>query len=124
MMTFGQPWYDDAAGPLVRPYAVTRGRTIGAGRELDMLTLVVTAVTTVPLRRTDREYSEILRLCHVPQSVAEVSAVLKLPLAVTKILIGDLISDGHLIFRAPARTDSGPGDLSVLRAVLDGIRKL
>ncbi|MQY29454.1 DUF742 domain-containing protein [Nocardia aurantia] len=124
MTRFGRPWFDDEAGPLVRPYAVTRGRTLGSGRELDMLTLVVTRSSTVPLRRPEPEYPEILRLCHIPQSVAEVSAVLRLPLAVTKILVGDLINDGHLNFRAPAGADTGPLDLSMLRSVLDGIRKL
>ncbi|MQY30658.1 DUF742 domain-containing protein [Nocardia aurantia] len=124
MTRFGQPWFDDEAGPLVRPYAVTRGRTLGAGRELDMLTVVMTNSSAVSLRRPEPEYPEILRLCHVPQSVAEVSAVLRLPLAVTKILVGDLISDGHLNFRTPDRTDAGAGDITVLRAVLDGIRKL
>jgi hypothetical protein len=124
MTHYGQSWFDDAAGPLVRPYAVTRGRTLGAGHELDMLTLVVTAERAPTLRRAEPEYAEIIRLCRKPQSVAEVSALLKLPLAVAKILVGDLISEGHLIFRAPARTDAGPGDLTVLRAVLAGIRKL
>jgi hypothetical protein len=123
MTRFGQPWFDDEAGPLVRPYAVTRGRTLGAGRELDMLTVVVTKMSSVRLRRPEPEYPEILRLCQVPQSVAEVSAVLRLPLAVTKILVGDLISDGHLNFRSPAH-DTGLHDLSTLRAVLDGIRRL
>ncbi|WP_227999881.1 DUF742 domain-containing protein [Nocardia australiensis] len=120
----GEPWFDDAAGPLVRPYAVTRGRTIGAGHDLDMLTVVVTADRAPTLRRTEPEYSAIVRLCHRPLSVAEVAATVKLPLAVTKILVGDLIGEGHLIFRAPVQPDAGPGDLNILRAVLDGIRKL
>lgn len=124
MTQHGQSWFDDEAGPLVRPYAVTRGRTVGAGHELDMLTLVVAAARAPRMRRAEPEYADIIRLCQEPQSVAEVSALLKLPLAVTKILVGDLISEGHLIFRAPARTDAGPGDLTVLRAVLAGIRKL
>jgi hypothetical protein len=124
MTQHGQSWYDDAAGPLVRPYAVTRGRTIGAGHELDMLTLVVTADRAPAMRRAEPEYAEIIELCRKPMSVAEVSALLKLRLAVAKILVGDLISEGHLIFRAPTRTDAGPGDLTVLRAVLAGIRKL
>jgi hypothetical protein len=124
MTRFGQPWFDDAGGPLVRPYAVTRGRTMGAGHDLDMLTLVVTAEPAPPLRRVEPEYAEIVRLRRVPQSVAEVSATVDLPLAVTKILVGDLTGEGHLHFREPAATDAGPGDLNVLRALLDGIRKL
>jgi hypothetical protein len=120
----GEPWFDEAAGPLVRPYAVTRGRTIGAGHELDMLTVVIIADHAPTLRRTEPEYIDIVRLCRVPQSVAELAAHVKLPLAVTKILVGDLIGEGHLIFRAPVQPEAGPGDLNILRAVLDGIRKL
>ncbi|MEV0298473.1 DUF742 domain-containing protein [Nocardia sp. NPDC050710] len=120
----GEPWFDEAAGPLVRPYALTRGRTMGAGHDLDILTVVVTADPAPTLRRTEPEYARIVRLCAAPQSVAEVAANLKLPLAVTKILVGDLIGEGHLIFRSPVQPEAGPGDLNVLRAVLDGIRKL
>lgn len=124
MTRLGDPWFDDAAGPLVRPYAVTRGRTMGAAHDLDMLTVVVAVHPAPTLRRPEPEYTTIAQLCGRPQSVAEVSAVLKLPLAVTKILVGDLIGDGHLIFRAPIAAEAGAGDLNVLRAVLDGIRKL
>ncbi|MFG1793586.1 DUF742 domain-containing protein [Nocardia altamirensis] len=119
-----EPWFDEAAGPLVRPYALTRGRTTGAGPELDMLTSVVVNDSAGTLRRAEPEYADILRLCRVSQSVAEVSAQLRLPLAVTKILVGDLIGDGQLIFRAPVPTEAGPEDLNILRAVLDGIRKI
>ncbi|MGO4617507.1 DUF742 domain-containing protein [Nocardia sp. 2YAB30] len=119
-----EPWFDEAAGPLVRPYALTRGRTTVSGPELDMLTSVVADESAPALRRNEPEYTEILRLCRVSQTVAEVSARLRLPLAVTKILVGDLIGDGQLIFRAPVPTEAGPDDLNILRAVLDGIRKL
>lgn len=119
-----EPWFDEAAGPLVRPYALTRGRTSFTGPELDMLTTVVVDNSASTLRRTEPEYTDILRLCRVSQTVAELSAQLHLPLAVTKILVGDLIGDGQLIFRAPVPTEAGPDDLNILRAVLDGIRKL
>lgn len=125
MTRMGQPWFDDAAGPLVRPYALTRGRTMGAGHDLDMLTLVVTVSPAPPLRRVEPEYADIVQLCRTPQSVAEVSAWLRRPLAVTKILVGDLIAEGMLNFRSPASPDTGPNDdLNILQAVLDGIRKL
>src|SRR4051812_8125817 len=100
MMRVGRPWFDEAAGPLVRPYAVIYGRTVGAGHDLDMLTVVLVTESAPPLRRPEPEYAEIIRLCRIPLSVAEVSAALKLPLAVTKILVGDLIGDGHMTFRA------------------------
>ncbi|TLG09802.1 DUF742 domain-containing protein [Nocardia cyriacigeorgica] len=124
MTRMGEPWFDEAAGPLVRPYAVTRGRTMGAAHDLDMLTAVVAARPAPTMRRVEPEYAQIVAECAQPRSVAEVAATLKLPLAVTKILVGDLIGDGHLIFRAPVQPEAGPGDLNVLRAVLDGIRKI
>lgn len=120
-----QPWYDDAAGPLIRPYTVTRGRTTSNWRDLDMITLVVAARWDSSVDRMGHEHGQIVRLCGHPISVAEISAKLSLPLAVTKILIGDLIEAGYLIFRAPP--SPGPSqnhDLNLLQKVLDGVRKL
>jgi hypothetical protein len=120
-----EPWYDDAAGPLIRPYAVTGGRTSSNWRDLDMITLVVAARWDTSVERMGHEYTDIVRLCGHPISVAEVSASLSLPLAVTKILIGDLIEAGYLIFRAPpGGAANHSGDLHLLQAVLDGVRKL
>jgi len=120
-----ESWFDDAAGPLVRPFAVTRGRTSSNWRDLDMITLVVSARWDSSIERMDREYTAIVRMCGNPVSVAEVSAGLKLPLAVTKILIGDLIEGGYLIFRAPpAPTSFQAPNIQLLQAVLDGVRKL
>jgi hypothetical protein len=117
-------WFDDAAGPLVRPYAVTRGRT-GANRpELNMLTQVVAVESNLTRRRPEPEYTEILRLCQSPLSIAEVAAALRRPLLVTKILVGDLIDDGVLVFRTPAQPSGADvADINIMRAVLDGIRR-
>ncbi|MCX4091743.1 DUF742 domain-containing protein [Nocardia sp. alder85J] len=123
MTHYDTSWFDEDA-PLLRPYAVTRGRTVGAGHDLDMLTLVVVADRPPQLRYTEPEYADVLRLCRIAHSVAEVSAHLRLPLAVTKIVVGDLIGDGYLNFRAPLNTEIGPHDVHLLRAVLDGIRRL
>ncbi|TDV57628.1 DUF742 domain-containing protein [Actinophytocola oryzae] len=120
-----EQWFDDAAGPLIRPYAVTRGRTNSNWRDLDMITLVVAARWDASVERMGHEYADVVRLCGHPLSVAEVSAGLSLPLAVTKILVGDLIEAGYLIFRAPlTRGESQNHDLNLLQKVLDGVRKL
>ncbi|RZS33956.1 uncharacterized protein DUF742 [Herbihabitans rhizosphaerae] len=119
-----ESWYDDEAGPLVRPYTVTRGRTrSGHGLDLDMITLVVSNASGHTV--VDPEYAQILRMCRYPLSIAEVSAKLGLPLAVIKILIADLIEDGLLIFRSPpSPLDTETPDMDILQAVLDGIRRL
>ncbi|HVV08235.1 DUF742 domain-containing protein [Amycolatopsis sp.] len=120
-----EPWFDEAAGPLVRPYAVTRGRTRDGRHDLDMITLVVAVRPESDAWRLESEHAEIVRICQSAMSVAEVSAKLHLPLAVTKILIGDLINEGHLIFRSPpSPSRTAAPDIKLLQAVLNGIRKL
>ncbi|MFF0527870.1 DUF742 domain-containing protein [Nocardia amikacinitolerans] len=116
--------YEDDPGPLVRPFALTRGR---AGREvadLDILTLVISVGYEAEVNNLDREYAEIFRLCrNRPLSIAEIAAHMKLLLVTVKVLVGDLIAAGYVIFRSPPRADDGP-DPELLQAVLDGIRKL
>jgi len=115
-------WFDEDAGPLVRPYAVTRGRTRPTRHDLEMTTLVVTARTDRHAN-VDREYAHILEICRRPLSIAEVSAMLNLPLVVVKVLLSDLIDWGLIIFRSPPRTSDVP-QMELLQAVLNGIRKL
>ncbi|MCP2164954.1 DUF742 domain-containing protein [Goodfellowiella coeruleoviolacea] len=123
MMSGDESWFDEAAGPLVRPYAMTRGRTRPASNKLDMITLVVAVRADVDTVTLDPEYAEILRLCQRPLSVAEVSAQLDLPLVVVKVLLSDLIDSGYMIFRPPMRATRVP-DKNLLQAVLDGVRRL
>ena len=121
----GDPWFDEAAGPLVRPYAVTRGRTRSARHGLDMITLIVAVRCAAEVPLLDREYLDILDACRYPLSVAEVSAKLHLPLVVTKILVADLIEHGHVLFRSPPTPSANAvSDSVLLQKVLDGIRRL
>lgn len=115
-------WFDEDAGPLVRPYAVARGRTRPTRHDLEMTTLVV-AVRADRHVNVDAEYAHIIRMSRRPLSIAEVSATLNLPLAVVKVLLSDLIDWGLIIFRSPPRTSDVPRT-ELLQAVLDGIRKL
>ncbi|MEV6323687.1 DUF742 domain-containing protein [Nocardia sp. NPDC051787] len=119
-----EPWYEEDAGPLVRLYAITRGRGRAVRPELNVATLVIDAGDGAVLRRTEPEYAAIVHLCRTPQSVAEVAAQLGLPLTMTKVLVGDLIDDGRLVCRPERPTGDANSDLGLLHAVLNGIRAI
>ncbi|MEU6641228.1 DUF742 domain-containing protein [Saccharomonospora sp. NPDC046836] len=118
-----EAWFDEAAGPLVRPYAVTGGRTRSDQFGLDMITLVVSLMSVTEAAGLPPEYAKIVRLCQRPLSVAEVAAHIDLPLPVVKVLLSDLIEQNYVIFRRAAPVSETPNK-HVLQAVLDGIRKL
>ncbi|NUP25894.1 MAG: DUF742 domain-containing protein [Nocardia sp.] len=114
-------WDEEDAGPVVRLYALTRGRGRTSRTDLTLDTMVVDASPGLASRRPEPEYVDIVRLCRVPQSVAEVSAQLRIPLALTKILIGDLVDDGRILVRAPAETGD-TADLGLLRTIANSLR--
>jgi hypothetical protein len=110
---------------VVRPYALTRGRTRPGRSDLRLEALVRGVIGIVdpnpsPERRRilERTSSSIL-------SVAELSAHLSLPLGVVRVLVGDLADEGLVVVHtgtpsaAPAATQ-----LKVLESVLNGISSL
>ena len=100
-MTDGRSFDGEDPGPLVRPFAMTRGRAGKDLHSLDILTLVMAARAEADITGLDREYREILRLCqHRALSVAEIAAHLNLLLAAVKVLVCDLINAGYLIHQA------------------------
>lgn len=114
-------WRDGAAGPLVRPYALTRGRTHAAAAELDRATLVVAAPEPAASDEWDADRERILLLCAQPRSVEDLAAALEIPLVVAKVLVSDLLDNGDLsVPLTPLREP----DYDLLQAVLDGIRRL
>jgi hypothetical protein len=115
-------WYDEEAGPLVRPYFLAGGRSRPGCNDLEMITIVV-AVTEEIGEMLGPEHAEIVRVCQHPSSVAEVSAMMDLPLMVVKVILSDLIERGYVIFRSPPVTSDIPSS-ELLQAVLDGIRRL
>ncbi|KWX01399.1 hypothetical protein LI90_2427 [Carbonactinospora thermoautotrophica] len=85
---------------------------------------MITADPEVDTSRLEPEPAAILDLCRQrPLSVAEIAAYLDLPVSVVKILLGDLLDNAMIVVRTSAPMANGP-DLSVLEAVIDGIRKL
>lgn len=115
--------WDRAAGPLVRPYTVTGGRTRSTEPRLDMISTVVASRRAADPSRLQPEHRSILRLCRTPVSVAEVAAHVDLPMTVVKVLLGDLVDQGFVLARAPM-PQTGEPETTLLQAVLDGIRRL
>jgi hypothetical protein len=120
---FGFAVEEDGATRLVRPYTVTGGRT--QPRYQLAIEALVTATVFEPrdLSVLAPECQAILQFCRDWRSVAEVSAVLRLPLGVARILIADMSADG--LVRIHQRDDSeGRPDLHLLERVLRGLRKI
>ena len=67
------------------------------------------------------EQRAIIALCRDLLSVAEVSARLDLPLGVTRVLIGDMASEGLVIVHRPTSVGDRP-DLALLQRVLYGLQ--
>ncbi|MER5914715.1 DUF742 domain-containing protein [Streptomyces sp. NPDC001982] len=121
MTTAGDgPWLDDAAGRLVRPFTVSNGRTRPT-IALDLISHVM-ATGATSLGYLGPEHAQVLDLCRAPVSVAEIAAHLRLPAAVTKVLLSDLVDCGALTAKPPAFFHN-PTDRSLLEAVLDGLRR-
>ncbi|WP_234542523.1 DUF742 domain-containing protein [Streptomyces shenzhenensis] len=121
----------DADEQLVRPYTITSGRTTPERSDLTLVTLVTTLpeVSTqaaLAVRRMQPEHRTILGLCREPRAVVEVAAKLRLPVSLTKILIGDLVDSGYMWARSPQPLTRAGGlpDMTILEAVRDGLRKL
>jgi Protein of unknown function (DUF742) len=114
---------DEAVGRLVRPYTVTGGRT-QPRYQLQVEALVAASVYEPrDLSVLAPECQAILQFCRDWRSVAEISAVLRLPLGVARILIADMGADG--LVRIHQREDAeGRPDLNLLERVLSGLRKI
>ncbi len=97
----GSHWFDDEAGPVVRPYAMTRGRTTSAAQHrLDLIAVVVAephADDPEDDPTLSPEHVDIVGLCRdAPQTVAEIAAGLDVPVGVVRVLVGDLV-DAELV---------------------------
>lgn len=110
--------------PLVRPYALTGGRT-KPKRDYPIEALVNTE--SDPDRLTgfrSPEEAAIAELCTESRSVAEVAALVRLPLGVVRVLVGDLADRGVVRVHTPAAGTDGSPDASLLERVLAGLRNL
>jgi hypothetical protein len=108
----------------VRPYAWTRGRT-KSGLDLAIETLVSTSQ-----RGRDQigllqvEHRAVAELCDQTRSVAEVAALLSIPLGVARVLLGDMAGLGLVTVHQTASNTGNEPDLALMERVLSGLRRL
>ena len=121
----------------VRPYALTGGRT-----RFGQVLLVETLISAVdvrpglgsPLSPVLPELERICALCQGQmRSIAEVSALLKLPLGVVRVWVSDLVDEGRIrVHGASVSVRAGGSPIGVparpnrvvLERILGGLRDL
>lgn len=115
----------------VRPYAVTGGRvrTERSDYPVEALVELLPAAATVGPGQTPERRAILQHAAGGFISIAELSALLHLPLGVVRVLVGDLADEALLRVHATApaqlRTDQTPAlSLHVLESVLNGISAL
>ncbi|MEW1722289.1 DUF742 domain-containing protein [Streptomyces sp. NPDC093109] len=115
----------------VRPYSLTGGRT-----RFGHVLLVETFVAALEAGDERRELTDggagsrvmpemlaIVELCRRMRTVAEISALLKMPLGVVRVLLSDLADQGKIrVYGTGQRT--GKPDNALLERVLSGLRRL
>ncbi|GLX00293.1 DUF742 domain-containing protein [Microtetraspora sp. NBRC 16547] len=117
-------WLDEDAGPIVRPYALTGGRTRSSGDDFDLIALV----TATDERLRDEgavgpEQRRILAITREPMSVADIASEIDLPLGVVRVLLGDLHDHELIRVRPPAQVAPLPS-AHILKEVINGLRAL
>ncbi|MEU2433822.1 DUF742 domain-containing protein [Streptomyces sp. NPDC007861] len=115
----------------VRPYSLTGGRT-----RFGHVLLVETFVAALEAGDERRELTNgnltsrvmpemraIVELCRRMRTVAEISALLKMPLGVVRVLLSDLADQGKIRVYGTGYGEGRP-DRALLERVLSGLRRL
>ncbi|TNC29021.1 DUF742 domain-containing protein [Amycolatopsis alkalitolerans] len=120
------PAEDETAA--VRPYALTGGRT-RANYALELETLI--SVKDVDAARMDAgatmqfEHRQIVEECRSPRSVAEIAALLRVPLGVARVLISDAADAGLVtVHKTVSGSENAEAHLMLMERVLSGLRRL
>jgi hypothetical protein len=113
---------------IVRPYALTGGRT-KSNYALELETLVSTkadaegAISEAVVEQI--ESLSILEECRSPRSVAEIAAILRVPLGVARVLISDAADAGLVtVHKTISGNDGAEAHLVLMERVLSGLRRL
>lgn len=117
----------------VRPYSLTGGRT-----RFGHVLLVETFVAALDAPEERRELTNgslktavmpemraIVELCRRMRTVAEIAALLRMPLGVVRVLLSDLADQGKIrVYGTGTGHGTGRPDRALLERVLSGLRRL
>ncbi|MGH3987067.1 MAG: DUF742 domain-containing protein [Pseudonocardiaceae bacterium] len=118
---WGEP---EVATSAVRPYTWTGGRTSPVF-DLAVETLVSTSAHGRDVAAlTSVEHRAVAELCRDPRSVAEVAALLSLPLGVARVLLGDMADIGLVVVHRTANASGDTPEVALMERVLSGLRRL
>ena len=111
----------DETGRLVRPYAMTGGRT-GADVAISLEAQIQASTRASQHLGAYRwEAAKLIDLVETPMALIEIAARLEIPIGVARVLVSDLVEDGAVVVHVPQKTQNYT---SLLERVLDGVRNL
>jgi len=125
MASDDEQWLDAQAGAVVRPYALTRGRTRHTGAPFDLVsTVIATSARVTDPGALEPEHVSVLQVARRPTTVVDIASDVELPLGVVRILLADLRDLGLVTINAPVPMKARQVDKHTLREVLHGLRAL
>ncbi|MGG7104805.1 DUF742 domain-containing protein [Rhodococcus sp. 24CO] len=117
--------HDDPEPSLVRPYALTEGRT-KPSIDLPLEAIVATVEDAIAKNLAPEDIrGSIVALCGQRISIAEIGAYLGVPIGVARVLVADLVVAGALEVQATLRSDATAVErLDLIERTLRGLRAL
>ncbi len=113
----------DDTGRLIRPYAMTGGRTgndtgVSIGLEAQ---IQAASRGSQPPGGYRWEAAKVVEFVQSPMALIELAARLEIPVGVARVLVADLLADGAVVLHEPVATQNFG---SLLERVLNGVRNL
>ena len=108
----------DSDDMVIRPFLLTGGRTRPGQEGLRVETLIH-ARPPRPGTIQRFEHQQIVGLCREPTSLAEISAALRVPFGVARVLVSDLVADGSVMV-----TEREELSIQLIERIRDRVRAL
>ncbi|MGW5648297.1 DUF742 domain-containing protein [Saccharopolyspora sp. NPDC003752] len=124
-----EPYPDEPVEPeapaasSIRSYTWTGGRT-RSNHKLELETLVSTGDMYQQGAAVRLEHQSIAELCQHPRSVAEVGALLSVPIGVARVLLADMAELGLITVHQTVSESGSAPHMVLMERVLSGLRRL